>query len=106
MSITGEELDHNLAFPLPYCIFLLIVLGILGWAINLQSLNALGIDPIAAMDLCSDTNASTSLTCIRPLQSLGTFYISLPHIYHLFNHVLYILVLVQFGHKRRRVTLP
>ena len=55
MSITGEELDHNLAFPLPYRIFLLIGLGILGWAINLQSLDALGIDPIAAMDLRSDT---------------------------------------------------
>lgn len=55
MPATGDEFDHNHAFPLPYRIFLLIGLGILGWAINLQSLDALGIDPIAAMDLRSDT---------------------------------------------------
>lgn len=54
MPVTGDELDHHLAFPLPYRIFLLIGLGILGWAINLQCLDALGIDPIAAMDLRSD----------------------------------------------------
>ena len=54
MPVTGDELDHHLAFPLPYRIFLLTGLGILGWAINLQSLDALGIDPIAAMDLRSD----------------------------------------------------
>ena len=55
MPATGDELDHNLVFPLPYRIFLLTGLGILGWAINLQSLDALGIDPIAAMDLRNDT---------------------------------------------------
>ena len=55
MSVTGDDLDHNLAFPLPYRIFLLTGLGILGWGINLQCLDALGIDPIAAMDLRSDT---------------------------------------------------
>ena len=54
MPATGDELDHNLAFPLPYRIFLLTGLGILGWAINLQSLDALGIDPIEALDLRSD----------------------------------------------------
>ena len=59
MPVTGDELDHHLAFPLPYRIFLLIGLGILGWAINLQSLDALGIDPIAAMDLRSDTKTMT-----------------------------------------------
>jgi hypothetical protein len=58
MPATGDELYHNLAFPLPYRIFLLTSLGILGWAINLQSLDVLGIDPIAAMDLRSDTKAN------------------------------------------------
>ena len=50
----SDELTHHLTFPLPYRIFLLTGLGILGWAINLQSLDAFGIDPIAAMDLRSD----------------------------------------------------
>jgi hypothetical protein len=54
MPVTGDEFDHQLAFPLPYRIFLLTGLGILGWAVNLQSFDALGIDPIAAMDLRSD----------------------------------------------------
>lgn len=54
MPVTGDELDHHLAFPLPYRIFLLIGLGILGWAINLRGLDALGIDPIEALDLRSD----------------------------------------------------
>ena len=55
MSVTDtDEITHHLTFPLPYRIFLLTGLGILGWAINLQSLDAFGIDPIAAMDLRSD----------------------------------------------------
>jgi EXS family len=54
----SDELTHHLTFPLPYRIFLLTGLGILGWAINLQSLDAFGIDPIAAMDLRSDTKTT------------------------------------------------
>ena len=50
-----SELIHHLAFPLPYRIFFLIGLGILGWGINLQSLDAFDIDPISAMDLRIDT---------------------------------------------------
>jgi hypothetical protein len=56
MPVTdSDELTHHLAFPLPYRIFFLTGLGILGWAVNLQSLDAFGIDPIAAMDLRTDT---------------------------------------------------
>lgn len=58
MPVTdSEELIHHLSFPLPYRIFFLTGLGILGWATGLQSLNAFGIDPIAAMDLRTDITA-------------------------------------------------
>jgi hypothetical protein len=56
MSTTdSNELTHHLTFPLPYRIFFLTGLGILGWAINLQSFDVFDIDPISAMDLHSDT---------------------------------------------------
>ncbi|KAF8813830.1 EXS-domain-containing protein, partial [Phlegmacium glaucopus] len=51
LATDSDELKHHLAFPLPYRILFLTGLGILGWAINLQSLDAFGLDPVAAMDL-------------------------------------------------------
>ena len=53
----SDELNHHLAFPLPYRILFLTGLGILGWAVNLQSLDAFAVDPIAAMDLRTDMKA-------------------------------------------------
>jgi len=52
------EIYYHLAFPLPYRTFLLIGLGILGWATNLHGLDAAGVDAVAAMDLRTDTNPS------------------------------------------------
>ena len=56
-SLDSDELNHHLTFPLPFRIFLLIGLGILGWAVTLQGLDTFGIDPISAMDLRTDTKA-------------------------------------------------
>lgn len=57
MSVTDfGEIPYHLAFPLPYRTFLLIGLGILGWATNLHGLDAAGVDAVAAMDLRKDTN--------------------------------------------------
>lgn len=53
-----DEVYYHLAFPLPYRTFLLIGLGILGWATNLHGLDAAGVDVVAAMELRTDTNPS------------------------------------------------
>jgi len=42
------------AFPLPFHIFVLVGLAILGWATNLHGLDIAGIDVISAMDLRTD----------------------------------------------------
>lgn len=42
------------SFPLPFHIFVLVGLGILGWATNLHGLDIAGIDVIGAMDLRTD----------------------------------------------------
>jgi len=57
LATDSDELKHHLAFPLPYRIFFLTGLGLLGWATNLQNLDAFGIDPIAAMELRTDIKA-------------------------------------------------
>jgi len=62
MSLTDHtEILYHLAFPLPYRTFLLIGLGILGWATNLHGLDAAGVDAVAAMDLRTDTNPSKQM---------------------------------------------
>lgn len=50
-SHEDEELAFTLAFPLPYRVFVLIGLGILGWASNLHGLSLCGIDPSTVLEL-------------------------------------------------------
>jgi hypothetical protein len=47
----GTDVDQNVVLPLPYRIFVLFGLGILGWASNLHLLDALDVDVVQALDL-------------------------------------------------------
>ncbi|KAF8894014.1 EXS family-domain-containing protein [Infundibulicybe gibba] len=49
-----NEIPLTVAFPLPYRVFALVGLGILGWATNLHGLDLLGVDAVGAMDLRTD----------------------------------------------------
>lgn len=57
---------QNIAFPLPYRVFLLIGLGILGWATNLHGLEALEVDAVAALDLRTDDHPPRLPVTQRP----------------------------------------
>ena len=46
-----DELLFSAAFPLPFRVFCLAGLGILGWATNLHGLHVLGLDPGTVLDL-------------------------------------------------------
>ncbi|KAF5326464.1 hypothetical protein D9611_000342 [Ephemerocybe angulata] len=54
----GSDFHQAVDLPLPYRIFLLLGLGILGWATNLHGLEALDVDVVAALDLRPDDAAS------------------------------------------------
>ncbi|KAF6763076.1 EXS family-domain-containing protein [Ephemerocybe angulata] len=54
----GTDFHQAVDLPLPYRIFLLLGLGILGWATNLHGLEALDVDVVAALDLRPDDAAS------------------------------------------------
>lgn len=45
------EAPFAASFPLPYRVFVLSCLGILGWATNLHGLHTLGIDASSALDI-------------------------------------------------------
>ena len=64
----SDDFWQNVAFPLPYRIFLLVGLGILAWAANLHGLDLLGIDAVSALDLrVDDSNGPRLPTTHRPL---------------------------------------
>lgn len=57
----GSDHGQNVVFPLPYRIFLLLGLGILGWASNLHVLDALDVDTVQALDLRTEDNPPVRL---------------------------------------------
>ncbi|KAF8160773.1 EXS family-domain-containing protein [Crassisporium funariophilum] len=61
----NDELIHNLSFPLPYRVLLLVGVGILGWATNLHGLEALGVDARSALDLRTTASPSKTVIPIR-----------------------------------------
>ena len=63
------------SFPLPFHIFVLVGIAILGWATNLHGLDIAGIDVIGAMDLRTDGS-----------NPLPAHHSSLKHISNLYVH--------------------
>lgn len=67
----AADLNQSIAFPLPYRIFFLFGIGILGWATNLHVLEFFEVDSVAALDLRTEENFPTRLPLSQREHALG-----------------------------------